>query len=454
MKHFLRLSLFFILGSITLSCISEFHDKPIIFDELDRRGEFFINFVRKRTGWAEEWQAMQKIGTPMPNMNVLCMGGGYQLYFMVPLVRDSHITGITLWPFTPTDDDSAPTRLDTPLILDKEGVLLDHAAWTFINADSLADWTSTGIEFDIPLGTTPPPSRVAMGTRNLEFGDYSFIVDYQIRYCYNEYDPNIVVYYMSLDDRKDVFEEAIYHSRSKQFLGCYEITLNSFLADSYYPSEIAAYAVQSTLDKAQNIFSMLHWDIRYFTRAWCTDPDQGGGGSSPYPPGEDDPGGGNWGGGGGNNDPPPPQPSQNIYTTEQITAAAQNAVQWIISKYGRTDPYCNFGVNHLFLNLANSPELTGLKANEMIKKMTDSDNWMQITLSEAQEYANNGRIVIAGWINPSGASGHVVVIVPGEEVNGWPVCMDTGKNKRAESQPSRQSFGSEKRPNVKFFLYK
>ena len=63
--------------------------------------------------------------------------------------------------------------------------------------------------------------------------------------------------------------------------------------------------------------------------------------------------------------------------------------------------------------------------------------------------------MVAGWENPvPGKSGHVVVVVPGTEVNGWPVCMDTGSNMRTVSQGLNYSFGRDKREYVEYYVYK
>ena len=37
-----------------------------------------------------------------------------------------------------------------------------------------------------------------------------------------------------------------------------------------------------------------------------------------------------------------------------------------------------------------------------------------VQITEVQALANQGEIVIAAWKNPSGASGHVALAVPGE----------------------------------------
>ena len=96
-------------------------------------------------------------------------------------------------------------------------------------------------------------------------------------------------------------------------------------------------------------------------------------------------------------------------------------------------------------------------------KRTNTSNpshWEQISVSEAQQLANEGYFVVAGWINPSGGSGHVVVVVPGEEAYSgmWgcnvPTVMDTGSDKRTSGTSIAYSFDKNKISGVKFFKYK
>ncbi|MCR9011629.1 hypothetical protein [Gabonibacter chumensis] len=86
------------------------------------------------------------------------------------------------------------------------------------------------------------------------------------------------------------------------------------------------------------------------------------------------------------------------------------------------------------------------------------EKWESIEMSQAQQLANDGYFVVAGWKSAPGKSGHVVVVVPGSEQAGWdtrvPVCMDTGSNKKTTSQKLSASFGKSKKSGVKFFKYK
>src|ERR1035437_1217911 len=102
-----------------------------------------------------------------------------------------------------------------------------------------------------------------------------------------------------------------------------------------------------------------------------------------------------------------------------------------------------------------------MDANHMVLHWQSSSNWQKITtISDVQRYANLGRFVVAGWINPTGDSGHVVVIVPGTDVysKSWhckvPVAMDCGGGKRSASLLLKWSFGTDKMDGVVYYMYK
>ena len=103
-----------------------------------------------------------------------------------------------------------------------------------------------------------------------------------------------------------------------------------------------------------------------------------------------------------------------------------------------------------------------MRANDMIDYWSQNPSkWEPIKMSEAQELANEGWFVVAGWKATSG-SGHVVVIVPGITNKGnWnglyiniPKARDTGANMKTPSQGLNFSFGKKKHKDVIFFKYK
>ena len=190
------------------------------------------------------------------------------------------------------------------------------------------------------------------------------------------------------------------------------------------------------------------------------DPDEGNDGNQ----GGNVGGGGSNTGGGGSVVVRPPSgggsggsSQTNKRTTTQIKNAAAKAVRSIPGM----DAKCNKGVQAAFRNLYGSlPSGMNCLANDMVTYWENNPSlWQEITLSEAQSYANNGYFVVAGYRN-HGGHGHVVVIVPGKETysTNWggkvPCTMDTGYNMRSSSQRFSRSFGANKKGKVKFYYYK
>lgn len=151
-------------------------------------------------------------------------------------------------------------------------------------------------------------------------------------------------------------------------------------------------------------------------------------------------------------------------TVANIIQATKNSVKKVIQNFGYKKAYCNQGVNCAFQELVGSTVLSNMNANTMVRYWISSSDWTEITLAEAQAYANNGYFTVAGWINTSlradgtEQSGHVVVIVPGETQKGWggmdlPCAMDTGGGMREERQKLSLSFGSDKKDGIRFFHY-
>ena len=174
---------------------------------------------------------------------------------------------------------------------------------------------------------------------------------------------------------------------------------------------------------------------------------------------------GGGGGGGdyvGSNDPNVIAPggggsTSNQSTPTKITSAAKNAVDAVKNSDATNTmkARCNEGVKNAFKEVYGplATELDNKSANDIVKYWRNSSKWESISLSQAQILANQGWFVVAGWENPFG-SGHVVVIVPGTEIDGWPVCMDTGVNKRWDSNGLNYSFGKDKRNDVEYYIYK
>ena len=152
--------------------------------------------------------------------------------------------------------------------------------------------------------------------------------------------------------------------------------------------------------------------------------------------------------------------TKKVKKAENISSAAQEAVNLITEKYGDIKPECNISVNEAFKQLTGSTELEKKVADEMVDHWETSEDWEEIPMSEAQELANKGEFVVAGaQAGPDENMGHVVVIVPGEEEPSteWnckvPMAMDTGKGRRWSSRKVSYSWRKERKKDVKFFRY-
>jgi hypothetical protein len=156
-------------------------------------------------------------------------------------------------------------------------------------------------------------------------------------------------------------------------------------------------------------------------------------------------------GGNGN----PGNTSTHKLTALAISKSALTGLNKILSTdMGLKLARCNQGVQESFkAAFGFLLQILNCKANPMIVNLRNSTNWTPISKAEAQSAANSGYFVIAGWYNSNG-SGHVVVIVPGTAVNGWPQGMETGDDKRWESKPINNSFGRDKRDDLEYFKYK
>ena len=87
--------------------------------------------------------------------------------------------------------------------------------------------------------------------------------------------------------------------------------------------------------------------------------------------------------------------------------------------------------------------------------MTLRLSW-QATMQTMQEQVNQGAIIVAVWQNPTGESGHVMGLVPGEvqysgDYKGKVVkTMDTGSEKRSTALRLSKCFGKDKRKKLNF----
>ena len=152
--------------------------------------------------------------------------------------------------------------------------------------------------------------------------------------------------------------------------------------------------------------------------------------------------------------------SDDFIPEARLKFEVKEAIKFGIENYGEDMACCNISVRTIFKGLYNSNELDNMRANDMVEHWRRTPaHWEPIEMDKAQELANSGYFVVAGYFATKG-SGHVVVIMPGEmSYSGtWkclvPNTMDTGKEMRTEFQSFSYSFGSNKKGHVEFYYYK
>jgi hypothetical protein len=72
--------------------------------------------------------------------------------------------------------------------------------------------------------------------------------------------------------------------------------------------------------------------------------------------------------------------------------------------------FCNQAVNFICGKMGYA-KFKALLANQMVDLMKKSEEWQMISIGDAQKFANQGRLVIAG--RKAQPHGHVAVIRPG-----------------------------------------
>lgn len=97
------------------------------------------------------------------------------------------------------------------------------------------------------------------------------------------------------------------------------------------------------------------------------------------------------------------------------------------------ETFCNIFVQSVCSGLGYM-SFHGMTANEMVGHMhMNPGEWLSVSESVAQNHANDGVLVVAGWSNPNG-HGHVNLIVPGmlEPSQSFgkalPKCANVGKD--------------------------
>jgi hypothetical protein len=87
---------------------------------------------------------------------------------------------------------------------------------------------------------------------------------------------------------------------------------------------------------------------------------------------------------------------------------------------------------------------------------TPGSGWHATDLGSAQQAANQGQLVVIGWTNPTGGSGHTVTVMPdSNNTHGAtnPTVAQVGGSTGNGAMPFRNAFGADKRGQVKVYVY-
>lgn len=83
---------------------------------------------------------------------------------------------------------------------------------------------------------------------------------------------------------------------------------------------------------------------------------------------------------------------------------------------GVPETWCNLFV-HVVAQRMGCPLPPGLRANQQVAWLSGPDGraagWEQVPEHVAQRMADEGQLVVAGWFNRNGGSGHIGVVMPG-----------------------------------------
>ena len=414
--------------------------------------------------------------------------GGH--YFIVPLREEStgQIDAGLVYPLTDGDALTLSGDLDTPLLLDESALNAVPDSCRFLLSNKFLSWKKEGLSVSRSLYAyaesldgkvistiyLKPSFEVSSNSPNSTMrttGDYPYEAEIYIHYEMQPYVygnlGGITISVPSMEARRNVFVSTFEHLEFVDGVGACELTA---IGSDYLHLEMevagdvaVTEAVQLLMLVSSSQFqSEYHVEISAYSYDyalfWWDDLISEGSGGSNI-------GGGNSSGGstgGGNNGEGDESSINHQISAEKITTATENAVKMLLEKYGLSTPVCNIGVQIVFYELYSSADLNNMRANDMIDYWSQNPSkWEPIKMSEAQELANEGWFVVAGWKATSG-SGHVVVIVPGITNKGnWnglyiniPKAMDTGANMKTPSQGLNFSFGKKKHKDVIFFKYK
>ena len=126
-------------------------------------------------------------------------------------------------------------------------------------------------------------------------------------------------------------------------------------------------------------------------------------------------------------------------------------------KTNKSTTFCNYATRDIQSAVESIPGnnnvVTKGRANDMATAMANSDNYTLVTQKEALNYADQGYLVISSWINPNGGSGHVASLSVGTNGGVNREYANIGPALYTSFTTFGNSYGKNKRPDVKHYLY-
>ena len=234
-------------GLFVFSCVREDTTHGYELDEgsLDATGQAFMEAVKTRSGWEQDWRQLTKAGTPLPNEILCCFCPSYGAFYIVPIVSGNKITHIA---FYPLDEAEEYAVLKSPLIVDEKEANQSAMAWSFLKSELSDQWTGKGLSMNITSSGTPvkKKSKEDVLTRSwCPYPNFMFAAECWVNYQYISGYQNTALdeinnrYHAALDLL--TYQLAPHIMRGRDYNGHDALVfypLNNFYNDEYHAMQI------------------------------------------------------------------------------------------------------------------------------------------------------------------------------------------------------------------------
>ena len=154
LKH-INFPLLFFAVLLVFSCVREDIARENVFDEssLNATGQAFMDAVKTRYGWEQEWQDISKMGTPLPNetINMSCLPDIH--FYVIPIVKGNKITGLVFYPFDRCKDENGEIykELHSPEIIDENLMNTSRLARIYLESAVFEGLKEKGYNLSVEL---------------------------------------------------------------------------------------------------------------------------------------------------------------------------------------------------------------------------------------------------------------------------------------------------------------